>query len=175
MGFSTTITSSIILIVLLAISSSFLITIFQGLKEISYMAKEYVTREREKFDVALELTVDVINATSCNITVRNIGAKVIFLENQTGFEWNTIILSYFDGSAWRSYPIEEYQVLEIKVSNTSYTFNPDKHNFINPGEEALFTFNIPDGAPEIPVGSLVSVVFVTHYGVKTCAEDVRTE
>lgn len=173
MGFSITITSSIILIVLLAISSSFLITIFQGLKEISYLAKDYVNREREKFDIALSLTVDSVNATSCNITVRNIGAKVIFLENQTGFKWNTIILSYLSDSAWRSYPIEEYEIVEVRVSGTDYTFNPDSHSFINPGEEALFTFNIPDGAPEIPLQGLVSVVFVTHYGVSATGETVR--
>lgn len=175
MGFSITITSSIILIVLLAISSSFLITIFQGLKEISFMAKEYVSREREKFDVALQLTVDSVNATSCNITVKNTGAKVIFLKNQTGFKWNTIILSYVSDSLWRSYPIEEYEIIEVRVSGTNYTFTPDNHSFINSGEEARFSFNIPDGAPEIPLQGLVSVVFVTHYGVSAKGEAVREQ
>lgn len=175
MGFSITITSSIILIVLLAVSSSFLIAVFQGLKEMSYIAKEYVNRERETFDVALELTVDSVNATSCNVTVKNTGAKVIFLRNQTGFNWNTIILSYTGDSLWKSYSIEEYEIIEVRVSETNYTFNPESHSFINSGEEALLSFSIPNEAPEIPSQGLVCVVFVTHYGVSVKGEAVREQ
>ncbi|MBS7616277.1 hypothetical protein KEJ45_03660 [Candidatus Bathyarchaeota archaeon] len=173
MGFSVTITSSIILIAMFAISTSFLITLFQGLKEISYIAENYVSRNREKLDVALQLEVYPVNATLCNITVRNTGYNVIFLEDQSGFKWNTILLSYGNESFWVSYSIEDYEVLEVKVSGTSYTFTPNSHNYIESGEEALIFFNIPSGAPEIPVNGLVSVVFVTHYGVAAKAEAVR--
>lgn len=174
MGFSVTISSAIILIVLLALSSSFLVTIFQSLKEISYIAKEYLSDEREKLDVALQLTVDSVNATSCNITITNTGSKVIFLKKQGSFNWNTIILSYGNSSFWFSYSIEDYEILEIKVSRTNYTFTPYDHGFINSGEEAKISFNIPSGASEIPLNGLVSVVFVTHYGVEAKAEGVRT-
>jgi hypothetical protein len=64
--------------------------------------------------------------------------------------------------------IELYDILEVKVSNTSCSFNPSSHNFINPGEEALISFNIPDGAPD----GVVSVAFATHYGVTAKAEGV---
>ncbi|MEM2106101.1 MAG: hypothetical protein QXV21_06545 [Candidatus Bathyarchaeia archaeon] len=175
MGFSVTLASSIILIALLALSSSFLITIFQNLKEISYAAREYLSNEREKLDVALQLTVNSVDATSCNITIKNTGSKTIFLKKQGNFSWNTIILSYGNNSFWYSYPIEEYDIIEIKVSGTDYTFNQDNHSFINSGEEATISFNIPDGAPEIPLNGLVSVVFVTYYGVEAKAEGVRTQ
>lgn len=175
MGFSVTITSSIILIVFLTLSSSFLIEVFQGLKEISYAARDYLDRERQKLDVALQLTVDSVNAATCNITVRNTGSKVIFLKGQGGFNWSTIILSYGNNSFWFSYSVENYEILEVKVSETNYTFDAASHSFISPGEEAKISFNIPDDAPEIPVNGLVSVVFVTHYGVEACAEAVRTQ
>jgi|YelNatPaOPRAMG01_1025707.scaffolds.fasta_scaffold07754_9 archaellum component FlaF (FlaF/FlaG flagellin family) len=175
MGFSVTIASSIILIVLLVLSSSFLITIFQGLKEISYAAKEYLNSEKEKLDVSLQLAVNSVNATSCNVTVKNTGSKTIFLKKQGNFSWNTIILSYGNGSFWFSYSIEDYEILEIKVSGTNYTFSQDNHTFINSGEEVTISFSIPNGAPEIPLDGLVSVVFVTHYGVEAKAEGVRTQ
>lgn len=170
MGFSVTITSSIILIVMFALASTLLITIFQGFREVSYAAGEHLRLEREKSEVALQLSVDSANATSCTLTVKNVGSKVIFLERQNGFSWNTIILSYSDGTKWYSYPIENYQVLEVRVSNTSYTFDPASHPYINPGEEATIFLNIPQGFPEIPGGGLVSAVFVTHYGVAAYAE-----
>ncbi|MEM2911917.1 MAG: hypothetical protein QXM52_05370 [Candidatus Bathyarchaeia archaeon] len=175
MGFSVTIASSIVLIVLLAISSSFLIAVFQGLKEISYTVKEYVCREREKFKAALELTVDSVSATECNVTVKNTGFNVIFFKDQNEFRWNTIIVSYGNNSFWRSYPVEEYEILEVKVSGTNHTFTLDKHSFLNAGEEAKISFHIPNGAPEIPLHGLVSVVFVTHYGATAKAEAVREQ
>ena len=175
MGFSVTITSSIVLIVLLAISSSFLIAVFQGVKEISYTVKEYVCRERERFDAALQLTVDFLSATSCNITVKNTGSNVIFFKDQNEFRWNTIIVSYGNNSLWRSYPIEEYEILEVKVSGTNHVFNIEDHSFLNTGEEARISFHIPNGAPEIPLQGLVSVVFVTHYGITAKAEAVREQ
>ncbi|MBS7637230.1 hypothetical protein KEJ37_07905 [Candidatus Bathyarchaeota archaeon] len=175
MGFSVTITSSIILIVLLALSSTFLITIFQGLKEILYIADEYVNRGREKIDVALQLEVHPINATSLNITIKNIGSRVVFFKSQSGYKWNTIILSYGNSSFWTSYPIENYDILEVRVSGTNYIFTPDNHSYIDAGEEALVFLSIPSGAPEIPLNGLVSVVFVTHYGVTAKGEAVRTQ
>lgn len=77
MGFSVTITSSIILIAILAISVSFLAAFFQGLRDLSYLAKEYTRLEREKLDVALNLTVDSVGAMGCNITVANKGSKAL--------------------------------------------------------------------------------------------------
>lgn len=175
MGFSVTITSSILLIVFLAISSSFLATIFQGIKEISCTTEEYLRSEREKFDVALQLTVDSVNATTCNITVKNTGSKAIFLQRQSNFTWTTIILSYGNSSYWLSYPIEESEVLEVKVSGTDHVFPVESHIFIEAGEEAKISFHIPEKVPEIPLNSVVSVIVATHYGVIAKAEAVREQ
>lgn len=172
LGFSVTIASSVVLIGLIAMFTSVSVAMFQGLTELSYATKEYLNRERERLDVKLELSVEGINATSCNITVKNTGCKTIFLRSQNGFQWNTIILSYRNNSDWRSYIIEQYEVLEVKVSNTNCSFN-SIHSFINPGEEALISFSIPAGALEIPMQGVVSVVFATHYGVTAKGEGVR--
>ena len=173
MGFSVTITSSIVIIVLFALTTSILITVFQGVREAVYATREYARFEREKLDVKIRLTVVSVNATSCNLTVENLGSKSIILRSQDGFNWNTVILSYGDGTRWQSYPIEDYAVLGISVSGTNCTFNVDNHPFINPGEEAKILIQIPNGAPEIPEQGLVSVAFVTHYGVVARGEAIR--
>jgi hypothetical protein len=121
------------------------------------------------------LEVEGVNATSCNVTVRNTGCKTVFLQSQNGFQWNTIVISYGNNSYWWSYTVEEYEILEIKVSETSYYFDCSNHNFINPGEEARILFSIPAEAPEIPIQGVVSVVFATHYGVAASGEVVREQ
>jgi archaellum component FlaF (FlaF/FlaG flagellin family) len=169
MGFSVTIASSIVLIGLLVIFTSVSVALFQGLSEISTVAGEYLNREREMLNVKLEVEVNGVNADSCNITLKNKGGKTIFLREQNGFQWNTIVFSYMNNSHWLSYTIEKYTVLAVKVSGTNASFDVSSHKFINPGEEALIHFEIPDGAPEIPLQAVVSVAFATHYGV--AAED----
>jgi hypothetical protein len=74
---------------------------------------------------------------------------------------------------WLSYIIEDYTVLEVKVIDTQVSFNPSSHKFINPGEEARISFNLPEDAPAIPVGATVIIVFASHYGVTAQAEGVR--
>ena len=64
MGFSVTITSSIVIIVLFALTTSILITVFQGVREAVYATREYARFEREKLDVKIRLTVVSVNATS---------------------------------------------------------------------------------------------------------------
>jgi archaellum component FlaF (FlaF/FlaG flagellin family) len=173
MGFSVTIASSIVLIGLLAMFTSVSVAMFQGLRDLSNATSEYLDRERERLDVGVELKVEGINATSCNITVKNTGRKTIFLRDQNGFQWNTIVLSYENNSHWLSYIIEEYEVITIKVSETNSSFDPANHKFISPGEEALIYFRIPYGAPEIPLQAVVSITFATHYGVTAEERGVR--
>jgi archaellum component FlaF (FlaF/FlaG flagellin family) len=173
MGFSVTLASAIVLIGFLAVFASFSTALFQGAKELSYIAKDYVSREREKIDVNLQLTVDAANAASCNVTVKNVGSKTIFLKSQNEFSWNTIMISYGNNSHWQSYSIEDYEILEVKVSGTNSSFNPASHSYVNPGEEAQIAFSIPSGASEIPVQSVVSVTFASHYGVTASGEAVR--
>ena len=173
MGFSVTISTSIILIGLIVLFSSASVAVIQGAREITCVVDDYLAREREKLDVRLELQIESLNARNCTFTVKNLGCKTIFLRSQNGFQWNTIAFSYGDSSEWRSYLIEDYSVLEVRVSGTNTTFDPD-HSFINPGEEARIVFSVPDGAPDIPVGGIATVAFVTHYGVVARAEGVRS-
>jgi len=173
MGFSVTIASCIVLIGLIVGFTLVSAAVFQGLRDLSTAIRGYFDREKSKLDVGLMLKVEAVNATSCNITVKNIGSETIFLRSQNGFQWNTIVFSYGNNSGWLSYVIEDYEVITIKVSNTNHSFDPASHKCINPGEEALISFKIPYGAPEIPLNAVVSVVFVTHHGVTAEARGVR--
>lgn len=172
MGFSVTLTSAIVLIGFLAIFASFTTALFQGINELTCIADEYVNREREKIDVQLQLTVDNVTASSCTVTVKNTGSKTVFLKSQDGFKWNTLMVAYGNGSQWQSYPIEEYEILAVRVSGTNSTFNPSTHSYVNSGEEVSLACNIPAGAPEIQSGAVVSVTFASHYGVTASGEAV---
>ena len=173
MGFSVTISTSIILIGLIVLFSSASVAIIQGAREITCVVDDYLAREREKLDVRLELQIESLNARNCTFIAKNLGCKTIFLrKSQNGFQWNTIAFSYGKSPGWRSYLIEDYNV-EVRVSGTTTIFDPD-HSFINPGEEARIVFSVPDGAPDIPVGGIATVAFVTHYGVVARDEGVRT-
>jgi archaellum component FlaF (FlaF/FlaG flagellin family) len=172
MGFSVTLASAIVLIGFIAIFASFTTALSQGVNELSTIAHEYVNRERDRIDVQLQLTVDAVTASSCSVTVKNTGSKVVFLKSQNGFKWNTLMVAYGTGSQWQSYPIEEYEILAVRVSGTNSTFNPETHSYVNSGEEVRLVFNIPSGAPEIPSGSVVSVTFASHYGVTASGEGV---
>jgi len=144
-----------------------------SLNTLSDTAKEYVNRERDKLDVRLELDIESIAARSCTTTVKNLGTKTIFLQSQKGFKWNSIMISYQTNSHWLSYIIEDYTVLDVKVIDTTVSFNPASHSFINPGEEARISFDLPEEAPAIPNKATVIIVFASHYGVTAQAEGVR--
>jgi hypothetical protein len=119
--------------------------------------------------------IDAVDSTSINVTVKNIGSKAVFLKSQNGFKWNTVMISYGISSQWRSYSIEDYKILNVAVTGTNTTFNPDAHSYVNPGEEVHLAFSVPSEAPEIPVGAVVSVTFASHYGVTASGETVREQ
>jgi archaellum component FlaF (FlaF/FlaG flagellin family) len=173
MGFSVVMASSIVLIGIIAALASVSTVLLYSFGQLNQATSDYLAREQERFDVRLELNVSSINATSCNVTVKNIGSKTIFLTKQNGFRWNTVIVSYENNSIWHSYSIENYTILEIGVSGTDVTFNVSTHNFINPGEEAQISFSIPKDALDIPLNSVVDVVFATYYGITAEKEAVR--
>jgi archaellum component FlaF (FlaF/FlaG flagellin family) len=171
-GFSVTLASAIVLIGFIAIFTSFTTALSQGVNELSTIAHEYVNRERDKIDVQLQLTVNNVTASSCTVTVKNTGSKTIFLRSQNGYKWNTLMVAYGTGSQWQSYPIEEYEILAVRISGTNATFNPAVHSYVNSGEEASLAFTIPAEAPEIPSGAVVAVTFASHYGVTAQGEGV---
>jgi len=173
MGFSVTIASTIVLIGLIILFSSLSAVLVYSLNTLSDTTKEYVNRERDKLDVRLEMDIDSIADRSCTTTVKNLGTKTIFLQSQKGFKWNSMVISYQNNSHWLSYIIEDYTVLDVKVIDTMVSFNPASHSFINPGEEARISFNLPEEAPSIPNKATVIIVFASHYGVTVQAEGVR--
>ena len=174
MGFSVTIASAIVLIGLIILFGCLSTVLVYSLNTLSDVTKEYIGRERDKLDVRLELSLTSIGANSCIINVRNLGTKTVFLQSQRNFQWNSIVTSYQTNEKnWFSYIIEDYTVLEVNVTDTQVSFDPGNHGFINPGEEARISFNLPEEAPGIPVGATVIVVFASHYGVTAQAEGVR--
>jgi archaellum component FlaF (FlaF/FlaG flagellin family) len=173
MGFSVTIASAIVLIGLVVLFGSLSAVLVYSLNVLSDTAREYLRHERDKLDVKLELEIETISQDSCTINVKNPGTKAIFLKEQEDFQWNTIMISYQNGSQWRSYIIENYTVLEVNITNTEVTFDPANHGFINPGEEARISFDLPEGAPLVPNEATVIIVFTSHYGVTAQAEGVR--
>ena len=173
MGFSVTIASTIVLIGLVVLFGSISAVLVYSLNVLSDTAREYLRHERDKLDVKLELEIETISQDSCIINVKNPGTKTIFLKEQEDFQWNTIMISYQNNSHWLSYVIENYTVLEVAITDTQTSFDPAYHSFINPGEEARISFDLPAGAPVIPNKATVIIVFASHYGVTTQAEGER--
>ena len=173
MGFSVVLASFIVLIGFVAIFSTVSTAFFTSMQDISYAANDYISNQKDKINTQMQLTVDSVSAITCDVTIKNTGSKTIFLQNSDGYNWNTIILSYGSSSQWHSYAIENYTILEIKITGTNTTFNTAAHNFINPGEQVSIRLNLPDGAPEISNQDVVSVTFASYYGSTASSEGVR--
>ena len=172
MGFSVGLASFIVLIGFVAIFSTVCTAFFTSVQDISYVANEYIINQKDKINTQMELTVDSVSATTSDVTIKNVGSKIIFLQSSDGYNWNTIILSYGSSSEWHSYAIESYTISEIKVIGTNATFNTAAHNFINPGEQVSISLTLPGGAPEISSQDVVSVTFASHYGTTASSEGV---
>lgn len=171
MGFSVSLASTIIIIGMVATAGVLAGTMFQITGALYETVEVYGDLERTRLDVRLELEIVDIEARELNITVSNIGSRTIFLASGQDYKFNTVIISY-DG---HSYIVEDYEILEIRVSGSNAPFDPASHLHIAPGEEALLKVEIPDGAPDIPAGGVVSAVFASHYGVSAADEGVRPE
>lgn len=170
MGFSVGIASFIVLIGFVAIFSAVSSAFFTNMQELTFAANEYVNDQKDRIDTQMQLTIDSIAATTCDITIKNIGTKTIFLQNSNGYNWNTIILSYGDNEQWNSFTIESYTISEVKVTATNATLNPTTHKYMSPGEQVTISLNIPGGAPSIESQDIVSIVFASHYGVTASGE-----
>ncbi len=172
MGVSVVLASFIVLIGFLAIFSTVSTGFFTGMKDLSFAANDYVNNQKDKINTQLQLSVDSVSGTTCEVTIKNTGSKTIFMQNSNGFNWDTIILSYGHSSQWHSYTIDMYQILEVKISGTNTTFNVATHNFINPGEQSSISLSIPSEAPEISAQDIVSITFASYNGVTASGEAV---
>jgi archaellum component FlaF (FlaF/FlaG flagellin family) len=172
MGFSVGLASFIVLIGFVAIFSTVCTAFFTSVQDISSVANEYISNQKDKINTQMQLTVDSVSATTSDITIKNIGSKTVFIQSSDGYNWNTIIMSYGSGSEWHSYTIESYTITEIKVIGTNATFNIATHDFINPGEQASISLTVPGGAPEITGADVVTLTFASHYGTTASSEGV---
>jgi len=168
MGFSVTAASAIILVGLIVFMGASVTSLVYSINQLTIILN---TLPRKNLNINIELDLICINASYVEFYVRNTGSKTIFLKSQ-GFNWNSVVVAYRNITR-RSYLIEDYEVLEVKVQNSTLTFNPSAHPYINPGEEARIRTNLPREAPEIPYNEPVTVVFISHYGVSAMAEGTR--
>jgi len=169
MGFSVAAASAVILIGLITFVGVTTASLFYAINQLTILLN---TLPNQDLDVQIELDRVNINASLVQFYVKNTGSKIIFLKNQD-FNWNTVIIAYRNNT-WHSYLIEDYTVSEIKVQNSTVSFNVSTHMYINPGEEAKIIVSLPADAPNIPTNGTVIVVFFSHYGVSAMKEGVRT-
>jgi len=168
MGFSVAAASAVILIGLITFIGVVTASVLYAINQLIILLN---TLPNQDLDVQIELDRVNINASLVQFYVKNKGSKTIFLKNQD-FNWNSVIIAYRNNT-WHSYLIEDYTVSEIKVQNSTVSFNPSTHNYINPGEEAKIIVSLPADAPNIPTNGTVIIVFISHYGVSAMKEEVR--
>jgi len=168
-GFSVSAASTVILIGLITFVSVTAASLLYSLNQLTLLLNKSV---KQDIGVQIELQIVSINASSIEFYVRNTGSKTIFFKNQ-GFNWNSVVVAYRNNS-WFSYLIEDYVISEVRVQNTNLTFSVATHTYVNPGEEAKITLSLPSDVPLIPINETVIIVFISHYGVSTMIEGVRT-
>jgi archaellum component FlaF (FlaF/FlaG flagellin family) len=171
MGFSVTLSSAILFIGLIAFGSTISGVMLYSVTNIFPEVNSYVERQRDILDVRIEMEIESISNRSCVIDVVNFGSRTIFLEEGQSYR-NTMVVSY-GGPEWSPFLIEDYTILEVRVTGTNSTFNASSHMYVNPGEEAGIELNLPSSAPDIPLNATVIVVFASHYGVSAQAEGIR--
>lgn len=170
MGFSVIVSSTIILIGLLVFTGAISAAVLSTISTLARL-QNLTIKDGDSANVRIELFIDDIGASKIRLSIRNAGSRSVFLK-RGDYNWNSLIVSYRN-VYWRSYLLEEYNIVEIRVAGTNYTFNLDSHKSLNPNEEALIEAYLPIGAPEIPINSPVTVVFASHYGVVAVGEGVR--
>ncbi|MCD6538155.1 hypothetical protein J7L18_06045 [Candidatus Bathyarchaeota archaeon] len=168
MGFSVVAASAVILIGLITFIGVVTASLLYAINQLTITLNTLPNRD---LDAQIELDRVNINASLVQFYVKNKGSKTIFLKNQD-FNWNSVIIAYRNNT-WHSYLIEDYTVSEIKVQNSTVSFNPSTHAYINPGEEAKIIVSLPADAPNIPTNGTVIIVFISHYGASAMKEEVR--
>jgi archaellum component FlaF (FlaF/FlaG flagellin family) len=159
MGFSVVIASFIVLIGFVAVFSTVATVMFTSTQDLTFAANEYITKQQDKINTQMQLSVDSVGASQCQITIRNVGSKTIFFHNSNGYS-----------TQWHSYTIETYNIQAIKITSTNTTINPATHNFVNPGEQASILVNLPGGAEPISSQDIVSVTFASYSGAAASSE-----
>jgi archaellum component FlaF (FlaF/FlaG flagellin family) len=173
MGLSISIASAIVLVGWLALVGAISTTMITAVFDMGTIVNS-ASNESNKLNVQLSLRITNVESSAINFSVLNSGSIDVFLGNET-FAWNSVIVTYNDtdaqnNSSWQTYLIENYTVLAINVTGTNESFDLTSHQSIKPGEQAIIEVNLPPEAPEIPIGSVLNVVFASNYGVTASQE-----
>jgi hypothetical protein len=162
MGLSVSIASAIVLVGWIAFIGAISTALLTTMNNVGTLANSTSSGDI-KLGVQLDLTIASVESTSLNFSVQNVGSLDIFLRNET-FAWNSVIVTY-NNTDWQTYLIDNYTVLAIDAYGTNESFDVTSHQSIHPGEQALIQVILPSSAPIIQIGSVVDVVFASHYGV----------
>jgi len=172
MGLSVPVVSGIMLIAFTISASMLLQTMIMQAQSLTQTISWYAAEEADRLKVSLELSIVSINGSdgTVNLTLRNTGSKTIFLpraglQNQ-GLIRNDVIVAYNTSTVTWTSQLVDYEVLEVRVVNTGVVIDPESHPYLNPGEEALIRISVGG----LESGSMLVVVFVSHYGVTAQAE-----
>ena len=162
MGLSVSIASAIVLVGWIAFIGAISTALLATMNNVGTLANS-PSSDDIKLRVQLGLAIASVESRALNFSVQNTGSRDIFLRNET-FTWNDVIVTYNDTN-WQTYLTDNYTVLAINATGTDESFDITSHRSINPGEQALIQVYLPSSAPDIQVGSVVDVVFASHYGV----------
>jgi hypothetical protein len=166
-GLSVSIASAIVLVGWIAFIGAISTALLTTMNNVGSLVNS-TSKDDIKLSVQLGLRITSVESRSVNFSVTNQGSKDVFLRNET-FAWNSVIITY-NNSNWQTYLIENYTVLDISATGTNESFDITFHQSIKPGEQALIEMDLPSGAPDILKGSVVNVVFASHYGVSARQE-----
>lgn len=112
----------------------------------------------------IEIANVTISDYRVTLLVKNLGPETIFLLDQ-GYRWCSLIISYNSTLGWITYLLDDYNVTGIISLNLmSVIYEGAGRSYIGPGEGGWLTAKLPEGAPEIPNGSPVVIVFSTRFG-----------
>jgi archaellum component FlaF (FlaF/FlaG flagellin family) len=167
MGLSVSIASAIVLAGWIAFIGAISTAMLSGVNSFGLLVNS-MSKDDVKLGVQLELNITSVESRTINLTVTNTGSKDLFLEHES-YAWNSIIVTY-NNTGWQTYLIDNYNVSAISVIGSSNSFDPASHRSINSGEQALIQVELPLGAPSIDIDSVVTVVFVSQYGVSAKQE-----
>jgi archaellum component FlaF (FlaF/FlaG flagellin family) len=167
MGLSVSIASAIVLIGWIAFIGAISTALVATMNNVGTLVNS-TSSDDIKLSVQLGLTIVSVESRSINFSVQNTGSRDVFLRNET-FAWNSVIVTYNNTDS-QTYLIENYTVLAISATGTNESFDIVSHQNIKPGEQALIEIDVPSEAPDILIGSVVNVVFASHYGVSARQE-----
>jgi len=171
-GLSVSIASAIVLVGWIAFIGAVSTALLTTMNNVGSLVNS-TSSDSIKLSVELGLTITSVENRLLNFSVRNTGSRDIFLRNET-FAWNSVIITYntstYNATNWQTYLIENYTVLAINATGTNESFDVASHQSIKPGEQALIEVDLPSGAPDIRIGSVVNIVFASHYGVSARQE-----